>query len=125
MCKFKCNQFSTMTAVTVIADHDLAKECLLGLRVVRSWPAMNNLFNKMSEVIGVKFGSINKSGGRLQLNQIKAEARPTIEVDDDFKSLIATPTATKQQQAACDACGTNGHVQMMYIISSKFVFIKT
>ena len=130
MCKFQCNKFSTRTAVTVIADHDLAKECLLGLRVVRSWPAMNNLFNKMSEVIGAEFGSISKSGGRPQLNQInsflsKAVARPTIEVDDDFKSLIATPTATKQQQAACDACGTNGHVQMMYIISSKFVFIKT
>ena len=80
MCKFECNQFSTRTAVTVIADHDLAKECLLGLRVVRSWPAMNNLFNKMSEVIGAEFGSINKSGGRPQLNQINSFLS---KVDDD------------------------------------------
>jgi hypothetical protein len=118
MCEFKCNNFRTRTAVTVIADRNLAKECLLGLRVVRSWPEMNSLFNKMSEVIGVEFGRIDSGGGKPspQINQIntflgKALARPMMEVDDDFKLLIATPTATKQQQAQCDACDTHGHVQ--------------
>jgi hypothetical protein len=118
MCKFECNSFCTRTSVTVIADNDLAKECLLGLRVVRSWPEMNNLFNKMAKDIGIEFGSISKDGERQrpQLNQInsfltKALASPTIEIENDFKSLIATPVETKQQSAKCDACDSPGHSQ--------------
>jgi len=118
MCEFECNNLRTRTAVTVIADRNLAKECLLALRVFRSWPEMNSLFNKISEVIGVEFGRIDSGGGKPspQINQIntflgKALARPMMEVDDDLKLLIATPTATKQQQAQCDACDAHGHVQ--------------
>ena len=35
-----CHAFQTRIEVVVVANHSLKKDCLLGLNVVRGWPAV-------------------------------------------------------------------------------------
>ena len=116
-CNIRCHGFQQTIAVVVLADRSLKKDCLLGLNVVRNWPAMNAIFKKLSGVDGVEFGraqaSTSASARAYQINvmMVRAIARPTIQVESMAQKVFGTRENRTLDRHHCAACNENGHAR--------------
>ena len=113
-CRIKCHGFSADIAVVVVADSDLAKQCLLGLNVVRKWPAMNEIFVKMGGVAGIELRQSARNKGRTATNQInllltQVIGKPAVRIQPGYSQAFQPEKRGSTRLQRCEGCDAMDH----------------